>query len=322
MTVKLIGRPFADHPSGHAGAVRIPGRPWIVHEVREVGFAMAKLASEVLVERLAAWGVDTVFGLPGDGINGIMEGLRRHKDDVHMVLVHHEEAAAFMATGYAKATGRLGVCLATSGPGAHPPAQRALRREAGPRPGARDHRHAGDHACSASAYQQEVHLEQLYADVAEYNLLITNPQQLPQALVDIAIRTALCPPRRRAPQPAPTTSRSPRPPRTRTSTPRPASRTPTAPIYVTRPDVRATRSCRPPPKSSTAASKIAILAGAGALHARDEVETVAEHARRAGRQDPAGQGRPAGRLALHHRRHRPAGHRARPADLMEESTRC
>src|SRR6058998_2060241 len=79
---------------------------------------MSKIASELLVERLAEWGVDTVFGLPGDGINGIMEGLRRHHDTIRFVLVHHEEAAAFMATGYAKATGRLGVCLATSGPGA------------------------------------------------------------------------------------------------------------------------------------------------------------------------------------------------------------
>ena len=79
---------------------------------------MAKIASDVLIERLADWGVDTVFGLPGDGINGIMEGLRRHSDQVRFILVHHEEAAAFMATAYAKATGRLGVCLATSGPGA------------------------------------------------------------------------------------------------------------------------------------------------------------------------------------------------------------
>src|SRR5947208_11677927 len=78
---------------------------------------MKKIASESLIERLADWGVDTVFGLPGDGINGIMEGLRRHQDRVKFFLVHHEEAAAFMATGYAKATGRLGVCLATSGPG-------------------------------------------------------------------------------------------------------------------------------------------------------------------------------------------------------------
>ena len=76
-----------------------------------------KIASELMVERLIDWGVDTVFGLPGDGINGIMEGFRRHRDRIRFFLVHHEEAAAFMATGYAKSTGRLGVCLATSGPG-------------------------------------------------------------------------------------------------------------------------------------------------------------------------------------------------------------
>jgi hypothetical protein len=74
--------------------------------------AVGQIASEALIERLADWGVDTVFGLPGDGINGILEGLRRHQDRVRFILVHHEEAAAIMATGYAKATGRLGVCLA------------------------------------------------------------------------------------------------------------------------------------------------------------------------------------------------------------------
>jgi len=59
---------------------------------------MARIASDALIERLADWGVDTVFGLPGDGINGIMEALRRNQDKVRFVLVHHEEAAAFMAT--------------------------------------------------------------------------------------------------------------------------------------------------------------------------------------------------------------------------------
>src|SRR2546423_15384918 len=78
---------------------------------------MGTIASELLLERLIDWGVDTVFGLPGDGINGIMEGFRRHKDRIRFFLVHHEEAAAFMATGYAKSTGRVGVCVATSGPG-------------------------------------------------------------------------------------------------------------------------------------------------------------------------------------------------------------
>src|SRR5256714_14839059 len=77
-----------------------------------------KTAAELLVERLVDCGVDTVFGLPGDGINGLMEGLRKHREQIRFVHVRHEEAAAFAACGYAKYTGRLGVCMATSGPGA------------------------------------------------------------------------------------------------------------------------------------------------------------------------------------------------------------
>lgn len=79
---------------------------------------MAKTTADVLVDRLMDWGVSTIFGLPGDGINGIMEALRARQDKVRFVQVRHEESAAFMACGYAKFTGRLGVCLATSGPGA------------------------------------------------------------------------------------------------------------------------------------------------------------------------------------------------------------
>jgi pyruvate dehydrogenase (quinone) len=78
---------------------------------------MARTGGDILVETLIEWGVDTIFGLPGDGINGIMEALRTHKDKIKFVHVRHEESAAFMACGYAKFTGRLGVCLATSGPG-------------------------------------------------------------------------------------------------------------------------------------------------------------------------------------------------------------
>jgi len=70
-----------------------------------------------LVERLVEWGVDTVFSLPGDGINGIYESLRTHEDKIRLIQVRHEEAAAFMACGYAKFTGKLGVCIATSGCG-------------------------------------------------------------------------------------------------------------------------------------------------------------------------------------------------------------
>src|SRR3982750_2370849 len=79
---------------------------------------MPTTTADILVERLIDWGVRVVFGLPGDGINGIMEALRTRQERISFVQVRHEEAAAFMATGYAKSTGRLGVCLATSGPGA------------------------------------------------------------------------------------------------------------------------------------------------------------------------------------------------------------
>src|SRR5882757_8674961 len=74
-------------------------------------------AADVLIETLIDWGVDIVFGLPGDGINGLMESLRTHQDQIRFIQVRHEESAAFMACAYAKFTGRLGVCLATSGPG-------------------------------------------------------------------------------------------------------------------------------------------------------------------------------------------------------------
>src|SRR3984957_16632070 len=74
-------------------------------------------ASDVLIETIQAWGVDVVFGLPGDGINGIVEALRKRKDQIRFIQVRHEEAAAFMACAYAKHTGKLGCCLATSGPG-------------------------------------------------------------------------------------------------------------------------------------------------------------------------------------------------------------
>ena len=74
-------------------------------------------SSDVIVERLIEWGVDTVFGLPGDGINGVIEALRKQQDKIRFIHVRHEESAAFMACAYAKYTGRLGVCLATSGPG-------------------------------------------------------------------------------------------------------------------------------------------------------------------------------------------------------------
>src|ERR1700746_4185957 len=78
---------------------------------------MKTTASDVLIDTIHTWGVDVVFGLPGDGINGIMEALRKRADKIRFIQVRHEESAAFMACAYAKYTGKLGVCLAPSGPG-------------------------------------------------------------------------------------------------------------------------------------------------------------------------------------------------------------
>ena len=78
---------------------------------------MATTVADMLIDRLADWKVDTIFGFPGDGINGIFEALRTHQEKIKFIQVRHEEAAAFAACGHAKYTGTLGVCLATSGPG-------------------------------------------------------------------------------------------------------------------------------------------------------------------------------------------------------------
>src|SRR6516165_3893907 len=79
---------------------------------------MAKTAGAVIVAQVVDRGVDTAYGLPGEGIDGVFEGLRKNKEKVRFIQCRHEESAAFAACGYAKFTGRLGVCFATSGPGA------------------------------------------------------------------------------------------------------------------------------------------------------------------------------------------------------------
>ncbi len=139
---------------------------------------MTDIASEGLIERLATWGGGTVSGLPGDGINGIMEGLRRHADRVTFVLVHHEEAAAFMATAHARATGRIGVCPATPGPGGIHPLNGLYDAKLDHQPvlaitGMRETCVLG------TGYRQEVHLNRLYTDVADCNLVADNPAPAP-----------------------------------------------------------------------------------------------------------------------------------------------
>jgi pyruvate dehydrogenase (quinone) len=234
---------------------------------------MAQIASELLIERLADWGVDTVFGLPGDGINGIMEGLRRHSDRVRFFLVHHEEAAAFMATAYAKATGKLGVCLATSGPG-------AIHLLNGLYDAKMDHvpvlaiTGMQETSVLGTGYQQEVRTDQLYADVSEYNLVVDNPAQLP-GVVDIAVRTALA---RRGvahltfPNDVQVADAN-ADPYQHVAPARPPA---TAPVYLPPPGQARMADLEAAARVLNNGEKVAILAGTGALHARDEVLAVAD----------------------------------------------
>ncbi|HEX8990695.1 MAG TPA: thiamine pyrophosphate-binding protein, partial [Anaerolineales bacterium] len=150
---------------------------------------MANTASDSLVETLAAWNVDTVFGLPGDGINGIMEALRTHQDRIRFVQVRHEEAAAFAACAYAKFTGRLGVCLATSGPGAIHLLNGLYdaKMDGAPVLALTGQQYSD---LLGSSYQQEVDLLSLYKDVAAFNQMVQGPADV-ENLVNTACRTAL-----------------------------------------------------------------------------------------------------------------------------------
>ena len=145
--------------------------------------------SDVLVSRLIDWGVRVVFGLPGDGINGIMEALRTRQDRISFVQVRHEEAAAFMACGYAKYTGELGVCLATSGPGAIHLLNGLYDAKMD---GAPVLAITGQtyHDLIGTRYQQEVDLLSLFKDVAVYNQQVLGAGHV-RALVDAGCRAAL-----------------------------------------------------------------------------------------------------------------------------------
>ena len=227
-------------------------------------------ASDVLVERLIAWGVDTIFGLPGDGINGVFEALRKQQDRIRFIHVRHEEAAAFMACAYAKFTGRLGVCIATSGPGGI----HLLN-------GLYDAKMDGmpvlaitgmQHSDLIGTFtQQDVALDKLFIDVACYNERVMSGAHM-ESVADLAIRTAL--------------------------EARGVAHI-TIPVDVQVQSVKKGRSDRNPPHHTAATPafaehmpsrvdlehaadilnrgrKIAILVGQGALQATDELEQVAE----------------------------------------------
>ena len=150
---------------------------------------MSQTVGDYLVQRLREWGVSQVFAYPGDGINGIVTALGRADNQPQFIQARHEEMAAFAAVGYAKFSGQVGVCLATSGPG-------AIHLLNGLYDAKLDHvpvvAIVGQTARSAmgGSYQQEVDLQSLFKDVAsEYLVEVNVAEQLPNAL-DRAIRVA------------------------------------------------------------------------------------------------------------------------------------
>src|SRR6059036_1070596 len=145
-------------------------------------------AAEVLIDRLIDWGVEVIFGLPGDGINGIMEALRTRQEKIRFIHVRHEESAAFMACAYAKYTRKLGVCLATSGPGGIHLLNGLYDAKLDGAPvlaitGLQYHDLIG------TMTQQDVALDKLFMDVCAFNERVMGPTHV-EPITELAIRTA------------------------------------------------------------------------------------------------------------------------------------
>src|SRR6202045_177070 len=158
---------------------------------RNPSSAASATTADLLVEKLVEWGVSVVFGLPGDKVALIMDALRRRQDKIRFVLVRHEEGAAFMASGYAKFTGKLGVCISTAGPGAvH--LLNGLYDAKSDRAPVLAITGAPPRALLGTRFTQGVDTISLYRDVTcgVYNEQITGPNHL-LSVVDVARRAAL-----------------------------------------------------------------------------------------------------------------------------------
>ncbi len=231
---------------------------------------MGMNASDLLVQRLVAWGVDTIFGLPGDGINGLMEAFRQAKDKIRFVHVRHEESAAFMACAYAKFTGKLGVCIATSGPGGIHLLNGLYDAKLDQQPVlAITGMQFNDVANTFG--QQDVELDKLFMDVACYNNRVMSGAHM-ESVIDLAIRSAID---KRGvahitipidvQQQSVKQSRSERNPPHHTSS-----------VYAISGNFPANADLKSAAEIVNEGKKIAILAGQGALHASDEVLALAE----------------------------------------------
>lgn len=212
-----------------------------------------------------------ILGLPGDGINGIMESLRQAKKIIRFVQVRHEESAAFMACGYAKYTSKLGVCLATSGPGgihllnglydAKPDGQPVLAIT-----GHHFHDLIDTHA------QQDVNLDRLFMDVSVYNTRVMGPEHV-ASVANLTCRTALA--RRGVAHinfPVDTQSL---PVKSGISSKRNIKDYATSRVFAQRAGLATEEDLQHAADILNESAKFAILAGQGALHAGDELLTVA-----------------------------------------------
>jgi thiamine pyrophosphate-dependent acetolactate synthase large subunit-like protein len=231
---------------------------------------MAKTTADLIIERLIGWGVDTIFGIPGDGINPLMEALRTHQDKIRFIQVRHEESAAIAACGHAKFTGRLGACIATSGPGGIHLLNGLYDAKLDLQPVIAITGHTF-HDLIGTRYQQDVDLERVFSDVAVYSELITGPTHA-ENVVDEGVRRALT---RRGVAclviPKDTQEQSSGGHRSRANVPGHSAEIFT-PMYQCTPPIDLERAAR----IINRGTRVAIMAGAGALGARDELEQLAE----------------------------------------------
>ena len=232
---------------------------------------MAKQVSDLIVERLIEWGVDTIFGVPGDGVDGFFESLRTHQDKLRFIQVRHEEAAALAAVGYAKYTGRIGVCVATSGPGGIHLLNGLYDAKCDQVPVLAITGHTF-HDLIGMDYQQDVDLDKLFIDVAEFNQRVMGPAHAVN-VVDMAVRTAygrrgvahICIPKDIQEWPVSEKMRSPANVKGHSGD---WEHSPTS--------VPADSLLRQAAEIINDGSRVAILVGRGALKARDEVAQLAE----------------------------------------------
>jgi pyruvate dehydrogenase (quinone) len=233
--------------------------------------APSDTTADIIVDKLIAWNVDHIFGLTGDGVIPLVEALRKKKDKIKYITVRHEESAAFMASGYAKYTGKLGVCLATTGPGAvH--LMNGLYDAA--MEGASVLAITGviNHDLLGTQFTQEVDTVKMLQDVAVYNQQISGPLHA-MTVVDLACRSALTIPGVAHITIATDTQAKPL---SEDKSSKKAGRLTGSSGFQPRIDIPDIEELNKAAGLLNAGTKIVILTGRGALSARAEVEQLAE----------------------------------------------